>query len=427
MNVLNYLKHTSKYLLRSYPFIASSLKEVEERYALSVGESRVKDEENFIRLFQMAYDESPFYHKLYSENGICRTDIKSLDDISKLPIITKDDVRANADDILIGHKWQAMKAYTSGTTGKSLYIYQDMPSVWREQAYLYHYRRLCGFTYGEALVSLRGHLDSRQFSMRLPVGNILYLSSYQIRRENVFRYRDEILKHKPKAIEGYPSSIYNLCCLFKEMGVTIHIPLCFTSSETLFDYQRKLFHEILGCETYDWYGCTEKTIALVETKNHDGYYELPGYSINEYMDDGVVTTSLINDCFPLIRYKVNDLILPKTDYVPLSVDSPKIERLEGRTESYVIAKDGTIVGRLNFLFKDVENIKLAQIVQKEPGQITINIVPDGTWENAQADKIMKYVDERIGLNRIVCEVREVSDADIIYTARNKFNQVVRLF
>ena len=427
MNVLNYLKHTSKYLLRSYPFIASSLKEVEERYALSVGESRVKDEENFIRLFQMAYDESPFYHKLYSENGICRTDIKSLDDISKLPIITKDDVRANADDILIGHKWQAMKAYTSGTTCKSLYIYQDMPSVWREQAYLYHYRRLCGFTYGEALVSLRGHLDSRQFSMRLPVGNILYLSSYQIRRENVFRYRDEILKHKPKAIEGYPSSIYNLCCLFKEMGVTIHIPLCFTSSETLFDYQRKLFHEILGCETYDWYGCTEKSIALVETKNHDGYYELPGYSINEYMDDGVVTTSLINDCFPLIRYKVNDLILPKTDYVPLSVDSPKIERLEGRTESYVIAKDGTIVGRLNFLFKDVENIKLAQIVQKEPGQITINIVPDGTWENAQADKIMKYVDERIGLNRIVCEVREVSDADIIYTARNKFNQVVRLF
>ena len=205
------------------------------------------------------------------------------------------------------------------------------------------------------------------------------------------------------------------------------IPLCFTSSETLFDYQRRLFREVLGCETYDWYGCTEKTIALVETVNHDGYYELPGYSINEYMDDGVVTTSLINDCFPLIRYKVNDLILPKTDYVPLSVDSPKIERLEGRTESYVIAKDGTIVGRLNFLFKDVENIKLAQIVQKEPGQITINIVPDGTWDNAQADKIMKYVDERIGLNRIVCEVREVSDADIIYTARNKFNQVVRLF
>ena len=427
MSLILNLKNTAKYLLRSYPVISSSLKEVERRYGLSVDESGKLDEKRFIQLFRKAYDESQFYRDLYTKHGISKDSIKSIDDIKKLPVITKDDIRLNAEKILIEAKWKTMKAYTSGTTGQSLYIYQDMASVWKEQAYLYHYRALCGFTYGESLVSMRGHLDSRLFCMKLPVGNILYLSSYQIKSENALRYRDAILEHKPKAIEGYPSSIYNLCCILKEAGIKLDIPLCFTSSETLFDYQRRLFREVLGCETYDWYGCTEKTIALVETKNHDGYYELPGYSINEYMDDGVVTTSLINDCFPLIRYKVNDLILPKTDYVPLSVDSPKIERLEGRTESYVIAKDGTIVGRLNFLFKDVENIKLAQIVQKEPGQITINIVPDGTWENAQADKIMKYVDERIGLNRIVCEVREVSDADIIYTARNKFNQVVRLF
>ena len=427
MSLILNIKNTAKYLLRSYPLISSSLSEVERRYALSVDESKMLDKEHFIKLFRKAYDESQFYRDLYTKHGISKDSIKSIDDIKKLPVITKDDIRLNAEKILIEAKWKTMKAYTSGTTGQSLYIYQDMASVWKEQAYLYHYRALCGFTYGESLVSMRGHLDSRLFCMKLPVGNILYLSSYQIKSENALRYRDAILEHKPKAIEGYPSSIYNLCCILKEAGIKLDIPLCFTSSETLFDYQRRLFREVLGCETYDWYGCTEKTIALVETKNNDGYYELPGYSINEYMDDGVVTTSLINDCFPLIRYKVNDLILPKTDYVPLSVDSPKIERLEGRTESYVIAKDGTIVGRLNFLFKDVENIKLAQIVQKEPGQITINIVPDGTWENAQADKIMKYVDERIGLNRIVCEVREVSDADIIYTARNKFNQVVRLF
>ena len=427
MGLILNIKNTAKYLLRSYPLISSSLSEVERRYALSVDESKMLDEEHFIKLFRKAYDESQFYRDLYTKHGISKDSIKSIDDIKKLPVITKDDIRLNAEKILIEAKWKTMKAYTSGTTGQSLYIYQDMASVWKEQAYLYHYRALCGFTYGESLISMRGHLDSRQFNMKLPVGNILYLSSYQIKSENALRYRDAIFEHKPKAIEGYPSSIYNLCCILKEAGIKLDIPLCFTSSETLFDYQRRLFREVLGCKIYDWYGCTEKTIALVEAKNHDGYYELPGYSINEYMDDGVVTTSLINDCFPLIRYKVNDLILPKTDYVPLSVDSPKIERLEGRTESYVIAKDGTIVGRLNFLFKDVENIKLAQIVQKEPGQITINIVPDGTWDNAQADKIMKYVDERIGLNRIVCEVREVSDADIIYTARNKFNQVVRLF
>lgn len=426
MSLILNLKNTAKYLLRSYPVISSSLKEVERRYGLSVDESGKLDEERFIQLFRKAYDESQFYRDLYIKHGISKDDIKSIDDIKKLPVITKDDIRLNAEKILVGPRWKAMKAYTSGTTGQSLYIYQDMASVWKEQAYLYHYRTLCGFTYGESLVSMRGHLDSRQFSMKLSVGNILYLSSYQIKSENALRYRDAILEHKPKAIEGYPSSIYNLCCILKEAGIKLDIPLCFTSSETLFDYQRRLFREVLGCETYDWYGCTEKTIALVETISHDGYYELPGYSICEYQDDGVITTSLINDSFPLIRYKVNDMILPKADYDPVSVDSPKIVRLEGRTESYVIAKDGTIVGRLNFLFKDVENIKLAQIVQKEPGQITINIVPDGIWDNGQADKIMKYVDERIGLNQIDCTISVVTDTDIIYTARNKFNQVIRL-
>ena len=64
---------------------------------------------------------------------------------------------------------------------------------------------------------------------------------------------------------------------------------------------------------------------------------------------------------------------------------------------------------------------------KSAGAITINIVPEGEWDCSQTDKIMKYVDERIGLEQIDCTVSIVTDADIIYTSRNKFNQVVRLF
>ena len=130
---------------------------------------------------------------------------------------------------------------------------------------------------------------------------------------------------------------------------------------------------------------------LINIRNHEGYYELARSG------DGLS-----------------------------SITEPKVERLEGRTESSVITKNGTIVGRLNFLFKDIDNIKLSQIVQKESGAITINIVPEGEWSCAQSDKIMKYVDERIGLDQIDCTISIVTDANIIYTSRNKFNQVVRL-
>ena len=88
----------------------------------------------------------------------------------------------------------------------------------------------------------------------------------------------------------------------------LDIPVAFTSSETLLGYQRALIEKQLGTEIYDNYGMTERTIYLKEANNHQGYYELPGYSINEYLKDGEICTSLINEAFPLIRYRSNDII-----------------------------------------------------------------------------------------------------------------------
>lgn len=58
-----------------------------------------------------------------------------------------------------------------------------------------------------------------------------------------------------------------------------------------------------------------KTIAIVESINHNGFFELPGYSYNEFSDNSIITTSFINNRFPLIRYRVNDKIALKDNYV----------------------------------------------------------------------------------------------------------------
>ena len=55
-------------------------------------------------------------------------------------------------------------------------------------------------------------------------------------------------------------------------------------------------------------------IAIGEDINHNGYFEMPGYSYNEYKENCVITTSFINKNFPLIRYQVNDKIALKKDY-----------------------------------------------------------------------------------------------------------------
>ena len=72
---------------------------------------------------------------------------------------------------------------------------------------------------------------------------------------------------RPIAIEGYPSSLYSLALFLKDAELELNIPITFTSSETLLDYQRDLIEERLGTEIHDRYGMTERTIFLVESHN----------------------------------------------------------------------------------------------------------------------------------------------------------------
>lgn len=420
------LFYTLKYALRSYPLIRPYLGRVDKLFDMSQAELDEYNNEQFVELVNFAYNKSTFYHNFYDKHGVNIASINGMKDIEKLPVIDKQIVRENIDDIAIGNRLTLMSALTGGTTGASLKILQDYKAVLSEQAYLYKYRCICGYKQGQPIVSLRAHLDSKNIKLKLPVGNILYLSSYQINQQNIAVYLDEIVKHKPVAIEGFPSSIYNLCCLFKEHGIRLSIPLCFTSSETLYDYQRNLFKEVLNCDTYDWYGCTEKTVAIVESINHNGFFELPGYSYNEFSDNSIITTSFINNRFPLIRYRVNDKIALKNNYVKNKSIDPNIETIEGRTEAFIITRSGTAIGRLASVFKGVDYIKLAQIVQRKQGEIEINIVPDGPFCDDERMRILKHVDERIGLNDISATINVVTNKEIIYSRRNKFNQIVRL-
>ena len=69
--------------------------------------------------------------------------------------------------------------------------------------------------------------------------------------------------------------------------------------------------------------------------------KIPVNGIEEYYDDYVISTSLINDVFPLIRYKTTDCIVLKQDCFPLHSYDATIESIEGRTASNIVGKDGT--------------------------------------------------------------------------------------
>jgi len=423
MNIKKYLYETAKYVLRSYPIIRPYIKEVERMYAMGNEELSRRNEMRFLEIFRRAYDKSPFYNRLYTNAGIRKEDITCLADIKKLPVVTKDMVKQNANDILTVPLWKVVAANTSGTTGTPLRIYESWPSIWRSQAYTYCTRKRNGFTYGQKLVSLRGHLDRKTTFLRVHISNTLYLSSYNINQQNIRKYYDLIKNFNPVAIEGYPSSLYSLALFMKEADLKLHIPVTFTSSETLFNYQRVLIQGRLGTEVYDNYGMTEQTIYLQEAYNHQGYYEMPGYSINEYLNNGEICTSLVNEAFPLIRYRSNDVM----EITETTEENTQIvvKRVGGQ-ENCISCNDGMRIMHLAFLFNGVKHVKMSQLVQNKNGLLEVRVVPENGFDEENKNQIVQNLIARVGNGNIDYRIRLINEKDMICDLERDFKYLADL-
>lgn len=426
-----YIKESLKYLLRSSFFINKYVKEINALYEMTPMELKKRNEKRFLEIFNKAFTSSAYYRNLCKSVGVTSIDdIKHIEDIVKLPILTKDMLKEYGKELLTCKEKGLIKNHTSGTTGTPLTVYQNWESVWREQAYFVCYRKRCGYNYGEPMVSLRGNLTRDEISLKIHVSNTLFLSSYNINAKTAETYHRLIAKHLPKAIEGYPSSLYSLALVFKDKGLECHIPVAFTSSETLFDYQRKMIEQVFHTQVYDHYGTTERTIRLEEALDHSGYYEDPGYGIEEYHEDYIISTSLINDVFPLIRYKTDDRIILREgigktpegfiDY------SYGIEKVEGRAMTYIVGKDGTKYSdaALTFIFKDAEGIRYSQFIQKEKGKVDLNIVPDSSFSEETVKQLVGNIDTKIGLGNMEVNIQSVSEDELKYTGRNKLILVI---
>lgn len=423
-----YIKETLKYLLRSYFFINKYVKEIESLYEMTPMELKKRNEKRFLEIFNKAFTSSAYYRNLCKSVGVTSIDdIKHIEDIVKLPILTKDMLKEHGKELLTCKEKGLIQNHTSGTTGTPLTVYQNWESVWREQAYFVCYRKRCGYNYGEPMVSLRGNLTRDEISLKIHVSNTLFLSSYNINSKTAETYHRLIEKHHPKAIEGYPSSLYSLALVLRDKELECHIPVAFTSSETLFDYQRKLIEEVFHTQVFDHYGTTERTIRLEESLNHNGYFEDPGYGIEEYYDDHIISTSLINDVFPLIRYKTDDRIVLK-EGVNKSLqgfidDASGIERIVGRTDDILFCKDGSMVTRVDFI-EEGEHIKACQWIQNEKGKLEIRIAPDEGFSNKDVDFVVEETLKRCGHGNMDITTKVCSMDEMIYSKRGKFKLIV---
>ena len=246
----------------------------------------------------------------------------------------------------------------------------------------------------------------------------MYLSSYHLTPENAQWYYNKIIKFSPKSILGYPSALESLSMIFTQKKLNVHIPLSFTSSESLYEHQQEKIEKVLGTKIFDRYGNAERTISLIQHSTKGPYHSPSLYSINEFQDSkSIITTSLINPSFPLIRYEVNDSIEVSNNNT--------IDRIGGRVDDFLTTTDGLRIGSaaMSLAFKKVSNVLFSQIIQYKLNEISVNIVVNDKFTDTNKHQLVQEIRQRIGPNMLL-HVNQVTEKDIVKTKANKYKLII---
>ena len=352
---------------------------------------------------------SPFYQKKFKELGITPDDIQSVEDVSKLPFTTKEDLRENYP---FGLSCVPMKECirlhsSSGTTGnptvvlhtqrdinewanavaRCLWMVGSRPEdVFQNSAGYGMFTAGLGSQYGAELVGM--------LTVPAAAGN----TTRQIKFIQDF---GTTVLH---AIPSYASRIYQVMQdenVDPRKDTKLRV-LCI-GAEPHSEEQRKRIEDQLGVKAYNSYGISEMMGPGVafECPEQNGLHIWEDYFIVEIIDpvtlkpvpDGelgeLVLTTINREAMPLLRYRTRDLtrILPGT--CPCGRNHRRIARLQGRSDDMIILKGVNIfpiqIEKILLKFKELSTDYLITLETKENNDtMTIDVELNGLFTDDYA-------------------------------------------
>jgi phenylacetate-CoA ligase len=362
-----------------------------------------------------AEKHSKYYHELFQRHGFKPEKMQSLSELQSLPILDKSTVRNNMDEILPDNlpSFNPNWSHTSGTTGQGLHFALSSKCFQEDWSYRMLNFFWAGIRQGMRWAFCAGHPVTYYNRRKAPfwvhdyINNWLLMSSYHLTESNLPDYIAKLKEFEPAMLWGYPSSIYLLALANQQLGCPVHPKVVFTSSETLFDYQRSVIEGAFGCKAFNYYGNGECCAHIAECEKGSLHLKLE-YSCVEFLDNRnnpveagsegrIVGTAFRNYAMPLVRYDIGDVVIvSKNKTCACGRSGILVDRVVGRAEDYIVTPDGRFIGRLDHLFKDAVNVRMAQIVQKDVEEVVIRIVKEPGYTGKEEQLILNETRIRLG-------------------------------
>ncbi|MHA1632635.1 MAG: phenylacetate--CoA ligase family protein, partial [Candidatus Freyarchaeota archaeon] len=269
--------------LRAYRYLRSLLRRVywpEERL-------RRYRNERLREVLAYAYENVPFYHRKFREAGVKPSDVKSVEDLKRLPILRKDEVRRNLDQ-MVSRRFEVSKLKmlrTSGSTGEPLYFY--ISGVEDEYRKARHLRAniVCGQRLRDRWVLITHPLYFSQ-ATRLQRFLGFYVPIPVSVFDDVDKQISTIEGLRPDVLDGYASSLLLLARRVEEREVkTIRPRLLISGADLIDPRSRRYVEEVFGVPFYDQYGCAEFERLAWQCEERSGYHIDADTVVMEFVDE----------------------------------------------------------------------------------------------------------------------------------------------
>jgi phenylacetate-CoA ligase len=315
-------------------------------------------------LVKHAYESVPYYHKLFDGLGLKPEAVQNKDDLCKIPVLTKEIIRDNYDDMFskaIDPK-RFRKSSSGGSTGVPLQFCMDSHEWSFQRASSLRAWESYGLRLGDRIFSFGGNsiaqkkdaLSLKNIYDKVIMRNYKFNSS-EVDENSLMRHLESFKKIRPSAVRGYGSSLAIFARFIKETGYKPSgIKVVLTTGEVLMPNYRKELEETFGAPVFDAYGAGDGGIVSHECSCHNGLHITEELCVIEITDkegnilpDGemgyVTSTDLENYAFPFIRYHVGDMSYIKKEACSCGRHTRQFGEVMGRAGKLLYNKQGVAI------------------------------------------------------------------------------------
>jgi len=400
-------------LCAATPRRAYLMHKIQRRAGWDAARIRAYQEHLLQKLIHYCWRYVPFYRSRWQGHIAGPGDIRTLEDLQQLPLLSKDEVRAELAALTTTAPWvKSSQARTGGSTGRPIIFRMTQYDEELSWAQMYVGWSWAGYRLGDPFLAVGGESIGVGLSDRRTWRDQI-VNRWGSSGSNLTLERSKILVDSPhfqqiRLIYGYPNAIRELCEYLAELGARppkLRGVIC--TAEVMRPEVRARIHEILGdVHILDQYGLNDGGLHACEGPDQDGLHLSFHRGVLEILDDdgGLITalkttgravaTCLTNYATPFIRYETGDrLHWHSFDPAPSGIGWPRIGPVDGRAGDVLFLSSGRRIAMpgLTLVMRWMDGLRHYQFIQTGPDTVVARLdrYPDCQISDEEAKAFLK--------------------------------------